>query len=70
MVLQIRSDRLGLNQVYERGSWEIPFGNYTPGRFAWELLNPVALKKPVPAKGMLGIRRIPSHIERELRKAV
>lgn len=32
---------------------EKAFGDYTPGRFAWLLQDPVKFKKPVPAKGSL-----------------
>ena len=34
---------------------EYRFGNYTHGRFAWELRNPVKFDKPIPAKGSLGL---------------
>lgn len=30
---------------------ELSFGDYTPGRFAWELKNIVQLKLPIPTKG-------------------
>lgn len=29
-------------------------GDYSPGRFAWELRNPVAFSVPIPAKGKQG----------------
>lgn len=29
-------------------------GDYSPGRFAWKLQNPVLFKTPIPAKGKLG----------------
>lgn len=31
---------------------EILFGDWTPGRFAWQFANMTILKKPIPAKGM------------------
>ena len=34
---------------------ELAFGNYTTGRYAWLLSNPVMFDKPIPAKGQLGI---------------
>ncbi len=34
---------------------EIAFGNYTPGRFAWVLLNVSALETPIPVRGGLGL---------------
>ena len=30
-----------------------------PGRFAWKLANPRALKKPIPARGQLGLWNYP-----------
>jgi hypothetical protein len=30
---------------------ELAFGDYTPGRWAWLLDNPVAFRQPVPCKG-------------------
>jgi hypothetical protein len=36
-------------------SHELPFGNFTPGRFGYVLANIVELSRPVPAKGMLGL---------------
>ena len=32
---------------------EKAFGDYTPGRFAWILQDPVLFKTPLPAKGSL-----------------
>lgn len=34
---------------------EKPFGDYSPGRFAWILDNVRPLKEPIPAKGALGL---------------
>jgi len=34
---------------------ELSFGDYTPGRFAWNLWNVRMLPEPVPAKGRLGL---------------
>jgi hypothetical protein len=31
---------------------EYAFGDYTPGRWAWALSDPVKLPEPIPAKGM------------------
>jgi hypothetical protein len=33
---------------------EFQFGDYTGGRFAWELTNPVRFAEPIPAKGSQG----------------
>ncbi|WP_164670942.1 ASCH domain-containing protein [Virgibacillus doumboii] len=34
---------------------EYQFGDFSAGRFAWELTNVRALENPIPAKGQLGI---------------
>jgi hypothetical protein len=34
---------------------EILFGDYTPGRFAWEFANMRMLPEPIPAKGAQGL---------------
>ena len=34
---------------------EVLFGNWAPGRFAWELANVVMLQEPVPARGQQGL---------------
>lgn len=33
---------------------EIAMGDYSPGRFAWVLENPVMFDKPIPARGQQG----------------
>jgi hypothetical protein len=34
---------------------ERQLGDYTPGRYAWELVDPVVYDEPIPARGMLGL---------------
>lgn len=34
---------------------EMLFGDWTPGRYAWEIVNIKMLPKPIPAKGMQGL---------------
>lgn len=34
---------------------ELPYGDFTPGRFAWFLEDVKLLPEPIPAKGMLGL---------------
>lgn len=34
---------------------ELPFGNYLPGRFVWELSMVYRLPHPIPATGALGL---------------
>lgn len=33
---------------------QLPYGNFTPGRYAWLLDNPRVVDPPIPAKGKLG----------------
>lgn len=37
--------------IYEPSEQELLFGDWTPGRYAWELRNVKMLDTPVPAKG-------------------
>lgn len=37
---------------------ELAFGDYTPGRYAWELDEVFQLPNPVPAKGVLGLWKV------------
>lgn len=39
---------------------EVAFGDYSPGRFAWELVDVLRLHEPVPAKGSLSLWEIPA----------
>ena len=34
---------------------EYAFGDYSPGRWAWQLANPVVFDEPVPWRGALGL---------------
>ena len=34
---------------------EKAFGDYSSGRYAWILKNPIAFAKPIPARGMLSL---------------
>lgn len=43
---------IALDEIDER---EAAFGNYDPGRWAWELRNVRRLPEPIPAKGALGL---------------
>ena len=42
---------------------EKAFGDYSTGRFAWLLRNPVELKMPIPFKGHQGMWNAPEEIE-------
>lgn len=39
---------------------ELLFGDWTPGRYAWEIANVKLLPEPVPYKGAQGLWRIPN----------
>lgn len=38
---------------------EIAFGDFSPGRFAWRLVDVQAVEPPVPARGMPGLFTLP-----------
>lgn len=38
------------------GAAEIPYGDYSPGRYAWIFGCVTALTTPIPAKGFQGLR--------------
>ncbi|WP_346235706.1 ASCH domain-containing protein [Lysinibacillus telephonicus] len=50
---------LGYASVFDSGKsingLEVAFGDYTKGRYAWELANVEVLKTPIPAKGQLSL---------------
>lgn len=43
----------------EKESWipvdQVPYGDFTPGRYAWDLIEVDKLSEPIPATGMLGL---------------
>jgi len=41
--------------IYEPTDQELFFGDWTPGRYAWEFANMKMLDKPIPAKGKQGL---------------
>jgi len=51
--------RLEMVWKIEKESWippdQVPFGDFTPGRFAWDLVETDRLPEPVPAAGRLGL---------------
>jgi hypothetical protein len=40
--------------VERRSRTQLQWGNYAPGRFAFELVNPVLLPEPIPYRGAQG----------------
>lgn len=52
-----------VEEVYPRiGAEEREFGDYSPGRYAWELAGVRRLETPVPARGALGLWVPPSAV--------
>ena len=45
----------GDDWIYEPTEQELLFGDWTPGRYAWELTNVKPLPEPIPAKGKQGL---------------
>ncbi|WP_447978113.1 ASCH domain-containing protein [Candidatus Nitrospira bockiana] len=46
---------------------ERAFGNYAPGRFAWQLGHVARLMRPLPCRGRQGLWDVPPEIEHALR---
>ncbi len=46
------------------------FGNYEPGRYAWDLSAVVAVPEPIPCRGSLGLWTPPPDVLRKLAEAV
>lgn len=45
---------------------ETAFGDWTPGRFAWQLANPRRLAAPIACRGMRGLWNVPPEIEAQM----
>lgn len=59
----LRSRRCGASTVMDASRTDqLPFGDFTPGRFAW-LLGNVRPIDPVPMKGAQGLRDLPADVE-------
>lgn len=48
---------------------QLPFGDFTPGRFGWVFENVRALPKPIPWKGGQGLRHAPPELLEAIRGA-
>jgi hypothetical protein len=55
----------GGEHVAERMTAQLPFGDFTPGRYAW-LLDNVRPIEPVPMKGAQGLRDLPAEIAEQV----
>jgi hypothetical protein len=49
---------------------ELLFGDFSPGRFAWELTDVKMLKEPVPARGRQGLWTLPPEVEAETMRRI
>src|SRR5690606_18871774 len=66
---------LSLRRRDERGSLtdreltdQLPFGDFTPGRFAWITDRPRPLSEPLAFRGAQGLRRLPDEVAREVKE--
>ncbi len=64
----IRAEKLNMHDelINRLTMEEKAFGDYSEGRYAWLLENPVQFKQPIPARGMLNLWDLPAHIEKEI----
>jgi hypothetical protein len=49
---------------------EEAFGDWTPGRFAWQLLDIHRLAEPIPCRGAQGLWEVPAEIEARIAKEI
>jgi len=42
------------------------YGDYSPGRYAWEFVNPVVFPEPIPFKGALGLFNVDDNVIAQL----
>jgi hypothetical protein len=59
-VIVATADLIGCQEIYEstylkQTKQELMFGNWTPGRYAWQLANICQVEDPIPAKGKQGL---------------
>ncbi|HUQ98784.1 MAG TPA: ASCH domain-containing protein [Gemmatimonadaceae bacterium] len=66
--------RTSLREVRERATrgefppHEAEFGDFSAGRYGWVLRNVRQVKKPISARGMLGLWQVPVALERAIRR--
>ena len=46
------------------------YGDYSPGRYAWETSSPILFDTPIPYRGSLGLFDVPDEIIREALNAI
>lgn len=51
---------------WEPSETELAFGDWSEGRYIWELENPILLLRPIPAKGALRLWTLPEDIQGQL----
>jgi hypothetical protein len=54
------ASRAGFN--IGRVMWDVNFGDFTPGRFAWRLENLRVLPEPIPMVGRQGLFNVPADV--------
>lgn len=45
---------------------ERAFGDFTVGRYAWLLADVIALEKPIPTRGALGLWSVPAYVMKQM----
>lgn len=59
----LRIDELTAVLIKEQHPDEYEFGDFTPGRYAWVMTDPVLFDKPIPASGKQGLWNWEGEIE-------
>lgn len=57
----------GFVDLYGKVRKELPFGDFSVGRYAWELADVEELAVPIDCKGALGLWDVPAAVEFDLR---
>ena len=57
----------GFEDIYGKDRKELAFGDYTVGRYAWELADVEELAVPIDCKGALSLWDVPAAVEFDLR---
>lgn len=59
----LRIDELTASLIKKQHPDEYAFGDFTPGRYAWVMMNPVLFESPIPARGKQGLWNWEGEIE-------
>lgn len=53
-------------KIWKMTEQEIAFGDYSPGRYAWLLSDPIKFEKPIPCKGSLSLWDCPEDVFQQI----